>query len=157
MSFGAPPRPSGVGLLTRTILQIEGVLSVASIAQVTRALQRVPGVLLAEVNSGSARATVAHDDAVTAASLLAAAGGAGVRAKIVPDPATAAPGGGAASPQRPAWSEWLPIVVTALFAALALSAILFPDVAFKHWLVPAMMASLGLALLARSIVRRPRT
>jgi hypothetical protein len=121
MTSGAP-RPSGVGLLTRTILQIEGGLSVASSSQVTRALQRVLGVLLAEVKSGSARATVAHDDAVTTASLLAAAGGAGVRAKIVPDRAAAAPCDGAASPQRPAWYEWLPIVATAVFAALAVTA-----------------------------------
>jgi cation transport ATPase len=70
-------------ILTRTTLQIDGSPSSASIAQVVAALQRVPGVLLAEANSVTARATVAHDSGVSTAALVAAAFRAGVRADIV--------------------------------------------------------------------------
>jgi cation transport ATPase len=77
---------SGFGtadLLTRTTLQIDGSPSGASIAKVVSALQRVPGVLLAEANAGTARAIVAHDSGVSTASLVAAAFRAGVRADVV--------------------------------------------------------------------------
>jgi cation transport ATPase len=70
-------------ILTRTTLQIDGSPSSASIAQVVAALQRVPGVLLAEANSVTARATVAHDSGVSTGTLIAAAFRAGVRADIV--------------------------------------------------------------------------
>jgi cation transport ATPase len=77
---------SGFGsadILTRTTLQIDGSPSSASIAKVVAALQRVPGVLLAEANAVTARATVAHDSGVSTAELVAAAFRAGVRADIV--------------------------------------------------------------------------
>jgi hypothetical protein len=70
-------------ILTRTTLQIDGSPSSASVAKVVAALQRVPGVLLAEANAVTARATVAHDSGVSAASLIAAAFRAGVRVDIV--------------------------------------------------------------------------
>jgi hypothetical protein len=64
------PRTGGPDGLTRTTLQIDGTMSPPSVAQVLEALQRVPGVLLAEVNPQNARAVVAHDAAVPAASPL---------------------------------------------------------------------------------------
>jgi Cu+-exporting ATPase len=151
------PSAYGADLLTRTILQIDGVMSITSIAQVTRALQRVPGVLLAEVNAASARATVAHDDAVTTASLLAAAAGAGVRAEIVAGPPAAAPTGGAALEPRLNWNRYLRILTVAGFAAFAVTGMLVPGVADKHWLLPAVISSLWLVFLAKSIAGRPRS
>jgi hypothetical protein len=67
----AAPGAGDADILTRTTLQMDEGLSMASIAQLIKALQRVPGVLLAEIAAGSARAIVAHDAAVPGASLLA--------------------------------------------------------------------------------------
>jgi len=70
-------------LLTRTTLQIDGGGSAPSLTLVIQALHRVPGVLMAEMHAASARAVVAHDSAVPAGALLAAASGAGAHARIV--------------------------------------------------------------------------
>ncbi len=151
------PCAGGTDLLTRTILQIDAVTSVSSDAQLTHELRRVPGVLLAEVNSASGRATVAHDDAVSTASLLAAAARAGVHAEIIAKAPAATSNGGAGSLPRLVWNRYLPIAATAVFATLAVANMLFPNVSEEHWLLPAAMSSLGLAFLAKSIAGRPRS
>jgi hypothetical protein len=47
------------GLLTRTSLQVDETMAGGPLAQIIRAPQRVPGVLLADVNAASGRADVA--------------------------------------------------------------------------------------------------
>jgi len=59
--------------LTRTALLMDENLSPLALDNVIAALKRVPGVLLAELEPGTARAIVAHDAAVANASLLEAA------------------------------------------------------------------------------------
>jgi len=73
------PTPDG---LTRTQLQIHDATP-ASIRHVLRALQRVPGVLLAENRKTTSCAVVAHDSGVAEQSLIAAAAAAGARATVV--------------------------------------------------------------------------
>ncbi len=73
------PTPDG---LTRTQLHIHDATP-ASIRHVLRALQRVPGVLLAENRKTTSYAIVAHDSAVAEQSLIAAAAVAGSRATVV--------------------------------------------------------------------------
>ncbi len=72
-------------LLTRTTLQIDGALSQRSIDQLSAALRRVPGVLLAEVRATpeGASASVAHDSGVLMSSLLGPTEQAGFRATVV--------------------------------------------------------------------------
>jgi hypothetical protein len=154
VTFTASPAV-GIDLLTRTTLQIDASLPAPTIAQAIRALQRVPGVLLAELNSASTQATVAHDCAVTAGSLLAAAGGAGVQARIVAD--TRAPTldvektlqlAAAASLRR------FMAVATAVFFGLAVVDLLVPDGTVKSWLGPLLIWSLWLFFIAEAVVRR---
>jgi hypothetical protein len=59
--------------LTRTTIAVASDLSPPLIAQLVAALQRVPGVLLADWVAASAHAVVAHDAAVPVAALEAAA------------------------------------------------------------------------------------
>jgi hypothetical protein len=70
-------------LLTRTTLRLDGGLTSVALAEMVRVLHRVPGVLRAELDAAGARAVVAHDGAVSAYSLVAAAAAAGVRVRIV--------------------------------------------------------------------------
>ena len=151
VTFTASPAV-GIDLLTRTTLQIDASLPAPTIAQAIRALQRVPGVLLAELNSASTQATVAHDCAVTAGSLLAAAG---VQARIVAD--TRAPTldvektlqlAAAASLRR------FMAVATAVFFGLAVVDLLVPDGTVKSWLGPLLIWSLWLFFIAEAVVRR---
>jgi hypothetical protein len=79
------PDPRAGDMLTRTTLETDDGLSALTIAGLVGALRHVPGVLLADVAAGSCRAVVAHDAAVPPASLLAAAEGVGVRARIFAD------------------------------------------------------------------------
>jgi hypothetical protein len=68
---------NGGDALTRTTLQIGGIMSDPLIAAIVRALQRVPGVLLVDMDATSARVIVAHDGAVPLGALVTAATGAG--------------------------------------------------------------------------------
>ncbi len=152
MSLAAQPL-YGTDLLSRTTLQLDGDMSAPSIARVTRALQRVPGVLLAEINSASSRATVAHDSAVTLASLLAAAAGAGAFAQLVAPPAIAVEG---ALPLDGKRTRRLLSVAMAVAAGFALVDLLFRSTAGQHWLPAALFSLVWILTLAgASAARRP--
>ncbi len=117
-----------------------------------RALQRVPGVLLAEVDPVNGQTDVAHDAGVPAISLIAAAQHAGVRVRIVGD--TRAPklaGGSAASLQR-FGSRQLLLAVAAAFIALAVVDLLVPNAAQKHGILIVATVALWTFFLAKSFL-----
>jgi hypothetical protein len=144
----------GADRLTRTTLQIEGGASATAIADAIRALQRVPGVLLADMHHASTRAVVAHDGAVNTASLVNAVAGAGIRASILAVPRAATENVPAAFSN----AAIVRVVVTATlaFAALTLIDLFMPDGADRHWLLPAVSTTLFLFLFARSLGMRRR-
>ncbi len=144
---------SDAGLLTRTTLQVDGTLAGGSLAQMTRALQRVPGVLLAEVNAANGRADVAHDAAVPATSLIAAAQNAGVHVRIVGD--TRAPrqlAGNPAAPLHSLASRQFLIAAAAAFIALSVVDLLVPSAAQKHGILIVVTVALWVAFLAKSFM-----
>jgi len=131
-------------LLTRTTLQLEANVSLPSIARVTRALQRVPGVLLAEVNATGSRAIVAHDSAVNLESLLEATARAGVRARIEAPRAAAG--------MRPVLqlqnTRFLQLSAIAMIPLVLFAAgsLLFQNGAVAHW--PILFCCVMIAMLA---------
>jgi copper chaperone CopZ len=142
-----PPAPGGgaADQLTRTTLRLDANLSLPSLASVTRALQRVPGVLLAEVNAAGSRAFVAHDSGVKLESLLEAAARAGVLARIeAPLLATAGPRPVlGAHTVRFAQLGALAMVPLVLFAA---SSLFIRNGALTHW--PILFCCLTIGMLA---------
>jgi cation transport ATPase len=133
------PHSGSANILTRTTLQIDGSPSAPSIANVVHALHRVQGVLFAEINAISARAVVAHDPAVSTASLLGAATGAGVRATIVADGlAPAVSGGASPSFARLSIRRLMPLIA-ALILLQALFVTVSPSLAKTHMLNPIVL------------------
>ncbi len=139
--------------LTRTTLQVGESLPTLAVAQLVRALQRVPGVLLAEIAPGSACATVAHDAAVPGASLLAAAVGAGVHAKIVADTRPPAPSADRVSPPAAAPMQRVLTVAAALFLALALGDALIPHSAGNRMLLPILLTCVWAFVIGRAVFK----
>ncbi|MGB8265983.1 MAG: hypothetical protein WCE44_06655 [Candidatus Velthaea sp.] len=150
-SQAQPARESD--LLTRTTLLIDETLSTLSMTQMIRALQRVPGVLLADMNARSDGAIVAHDAAVPMASLLAAAAGAGVRARLLVDTPAFAHPVESADPSAP-W-RWQPLVRigAAIFVLLALTVLLVPAIRDKHVVVPLLITSIWIFFVTEAFLR----
>jgi len=149
------PQVGKIDMLTRTTLQLQDVLPPASIAHLIFALQRVPGVLLADLNLGATSVVVAHDSAVSAASLLSAANATGARATLVarPGPARAA--------DAPAISPKINVGVmcaVVLGPALLLLAIelLDPPLATNHYFLPIFLSVAWTFVLVRPMFRRQR-
>jgi len=138
------PGAGAADLLTRTTLQLEANVSLPSLAGVTRALQRVPGVLLAEVNAAGSRAFVAHDSGVNLESLLEAAARAGVRARIEAPVSIAA--------MRPVLqlqnTRFLQLSAVAMIPLVlfAASSLFFQSRAVAHW--PILFCCVTIAMLA---------
>jgi P-type Cu+ transporter len=87
---------TGIGYGTvseTTTLPIVGMTCASCVARVEKALQAVPGVVHADVNLATEKATVDHLPAVTRAALAAAVKGAGYEAAPQADAAEAAGGG----------------------------------------------------------------
>jgi hypothetical protein len=137
----AEPGARDTALLTRTTLQMDEGLSTPSIAQVIHALQRVPGVLLAEITAGTARAVVAHDPAVPTASLLAAAAGAGVPAKIVADTRAPTVSPGMVLPAVDMPTRRLVMLAGLLVFMLSLTEAMRPTLAISHFVLPVLLLS----------------
>ncbi len=138
------PGAGGSDLLTRTTLQLEANVSLPSIVRVTSALQRVPGVLLAEVNAAGSYAIVAHDSAVNLESLLDAAARAGVRARIEAPLAVAAMRPGLQMQNtRFLQLSAIAMIPLVLFAA---GSLLFQNGAVAHW--PILFCCVTIAMLA---------
>jgi Cu+-exporting ATPase len=138
--------------LTRTTLEIEGGSSPASIAAAIRALQRVPGVLLADMHAASTRAVVAHDGAVDPASFVRAVAAAGIRASIVRD--TAAVSRASTLPD----AQFLKVFAASALIVLPLTfvAIFFASAAERQWLLPLFSLSYVLIFFVRSAIARRR-
>ena len=65
-------------------LPIEGMTCASCVARVEKALQRVPGVAMAEVNLATETATVSLAEGAAPESLVAAVKSAGYEARLVP-------------------------------------------------------------------------
>jgi hypothetical protein len=138
-------------LLTRTTLQFDGTIADATLAPMIRALQRVPGVLLAEVNPATARALVAHDAAVPATSLIAAAQNVGVRVRIVGGATPAAAAGHALSRRSVLGNRRLLVAASLAFLALAIVDALVPNTPPKHWILIVLTAAVWVFFITKSL------
>jgi hypothetical protein len=154
----AAPGARDADLLTRTTLQMDEGLStpsIAQIAQVIHALQRVPGVLLAEITTGTARAIVAHDPAVPTASLLAAAAGAGVRATIAADTRAPTVSPGMALPAVDMPTRRLLMLAGLLVFLCAPTEAMRPNIAISHFVLPVLLSSVRAFVIVRTLGRQP--
>jgi hypothetical protein len=152
-----PSNVSGDGdSLTRTTLQIGGSPTEVALAQIVRALQRVPGVLLADLNPSDARVLVAHDGAVPATALVAAASGAGPRASILRGPGADAPvaNAPAAAPGDPARGRHLIAGIAVIGVALVLIDLLLPDSPHKQLILNGLVLGVWICFFGSIFVRR---
>jgi hypothetical protein len=148
------PRVGCPDVLTRTTLRIESaIISALSLSEMKRALQRVPGVLLAEISGAGDSATVAHDSAVPMTSLVAAVAATGAHATVVAQPRTPAVGAGVALPLAAVPVGRL-LFVAALVFLLPLFGTIGPSLAKSHLLIPIVLAFVWGVVLARAFRRR---
>jgi hypothetical protein len=150
------PRGIGTDLLTRTTLQLDAGVSADAVREMVRTLQRVPGVLLADL-AASDRAIVAHDAAVPTASLVAAAHRAGVGAHIVADAASPTSDGNPGETvllRQHARMRRMVTVTAAVFLALTLIETGITNVAVRHILSLVLMTSLWAFFIAEAIIAR---
>lgn len=138
--------------LSHTTLRMGRGLSAASVAEVVRALQRVPGVLTVNADAENAQAFVAHDAGVPMTALVAAANGAGAAAKY----AVAANAG--ATTGGPPQMQHRPILAGVGLVAMlvvVLIEIAFPNSPDKRWLFIMPVITLWAFMLLRAtLVRR---
>jgi hypothetical protein len=139
-------------LLTRTTLRMDSIPSADAIRQMIAALQRVPGVLLAEIAPGADRAVVAHDAAVPNAALLAAAARTGIRLTLVRD-ARAPEAKSVRSPFPLGMSiqHFAALWAAAIFGPLLLAAI-SPHLATNRLFFPVVLGSIWAFFVVRAIV-----
>ena len=145
------PQTVHADLLTRTTLEMDASTPAPSVAILVAMLKRVPGVLLAEANPATARAIVAHDAGVAVASLLAAAGRAGVCARVVTAAGVPVIDRDMLSAPNHAWMRRLLVALMASFLSLALIDTLMPKE--KAWFASIALASLGIFLLVKALAR----
>lgn len=132
--------------LTRTTLEIGGTASRASIAGMTYALRHVPGVLLADVNSGGAAVVVAHDGAVSVSALVAAASDAGVVATVS--------GAAVAISSQPQHSRRLVLAMSTIAAAFVFAALLIPNPTQRSLTINALVIAVWIWYFAGIFLRR---
>jgi hypothetical protein len=137
-------------LLTRTTLAFDERMAAATLGQMVRALQRVPGVLLAELTASDAHLVVAHDAGVPANALVAAAENAGVDVRIVSDTR----GPIARAQPQPARNRNLAIAGALAFVALALVDALVKNQGQKHTILIVLTVSLWAGFFVTSFLRR---
>jgi hypothetical protein len=141
--------------LTRTTLRIGKDLPAASIAQVVHELQRVPGVLTVHADAESAQAFVAHDAAVPASSLVAAASCTGTAASIIAAPTRASAVSVKAGVAPRGLQRRQPLIIVGLAAMLAvLVDIVVPEGPSKHWFYIMPAAVLWIFVLLRATLSR---
>jgi hypothetical protein len=153
-----PSSVSGDGdSLTRTTLQIAGSPSQSALAQIVRALQSVPGVLLADLNPSDARVLVAHDGAVPATALVAAASGAGSNASIVRGPRVPAPAAAKkpdAGPAERARSRHVLVGIAVIGVVLVLVDLLLPDSPHKQLILNGLVLGVWICFFGSIFVRK---
>jgi hypothetical protein len=147
------PRVGKIDMLTRTTLQIHDAMSPPSIAHMIFALQRVPGVLLADLNLGATSVVVAHDSAVSTASLVTAATAAGSRVTLVARPAVAR-GAELAAPKRGFNIVTMCAVVLGPALLLLTIELIDPPLATNHYFLPIFLSIAWTFVLIRPMFRR---
>ncbi len=145
--------------LTRTTLQIDGAMSRLLNAAMIHALQRVPGVLLADVDTATAQAIVAHDGAVPTASLVSAALRAGVATHIlaaapIPAAPAAAESAIAATVRKPRPREFL--VMGAMVAIVFLIDAFVPNSPQKRYMLEIDLLAIWVFFFATALPWRRR-
>lgn len=121
---------------TELTLAISGMTCASCVGKVERALRAVPGVLGAEVNLATERATIRVADAGIAPALIAAVAGAGYEARPL-DEGRSDDGDAGAARRQAEQSALLRAVVVAALATLPLMVLeMGPHLsdAFHHWL-----------------------
>ncbi|MBD5654951.1 MAG: hypothetical protein IAI50_07185 [Candidatus Eremiobacteraeota bacterium] len=145
------PQSGLIDELERTTLRIDASISALSSSQLQHALQSIPGVLVATIDAANARAIVAHDPAVSTATLVAAASGVGVRSTIVRQkPARAAGTGVAPSAGRVLSGRFLLLVVAPLFALMCVEAMV-PNFAKSRLVTPILLSFIWAFIAARAM------
>jgi hypothetical protein len=143
-----PVRDDG---LTRTTVRIAKGLPPALVAQALHALQRTPGVLTVAMDGERGEAVVAHDAAVPAAWLIAAAGAGASVASAARPLVFAAPA--AVAPARTQNRRLLLTGLAALFALILIDLGL-PIAPDKRWLLVAPVVVFWAVVLLRASVSR---
>jgi hypothetical protein len=148
------PDVRGTDLLAHTTLHIGEDPTPWTVTQMIHALQRVPGVLVAELDGARVRAIVAHDSAVPEASLIAAAARAGVTATIVATAETPAIGVSSTSPVKARTTRRRVIGAATAFVGLTVLNALLSSSAQNHWLLTVLLLTTWVLLFASLIVRK---
>jgi len=147
---------NGGDALTRTTLHVAGASSAAQQAYVVRALQRVPGVLLVDMDPVTERAIVAHDGAVPLTALVTAAAGAGFLATIVRKGGPPAANASAPSPAKPddrVRRFWRIVILAALGVAFVITDLVMPDTVQKRVLMTAVLAGAWICYFVLTFAR----
>jgi hypothetical protein len=144
-------------LLTRTTLQVDATVAGDTLAQMIRALQRVPGVLLAEVNAADARTIIAHDAAVPASSLIAAAQNVGVHVTVIGDTRIRKPDDNPVTPLHSLVNRQLLIGAATAFIVLTIVNLLVPNATQKHGVLTGLTSLLWAVFLAKSFIAHRRS
>jgi hypothetical protein len=122
---------------------------------VVSALQRVPGVLLAELNEANTKIVVAHDGAVPLNSLISAAKNAGVPTTIVGGAIAAVIGGTALDDGgKRARSLRLLVAIVAYAMTLLLAEVLLPETTAKRVLINTLVLGAWICFFAGVLIRR---
>jgi hypothetical protein len=148
--------PSNGDSLTRTALLMDENLSPLAIDKVIAALKRVPGVLLAELEPGTARAIVAHDAAVAKQSLLEAATKSGAHVTLAAG--TRAPSTSDVIAALPLGKERQRLLLLALMAFVAplLFSAMYPRLTGGAMFLPIVLSYAGAFVIVRILSsRRP--
>jgi hypothetical protein len=150
------PRVGKIDMLTRTTLQLHDAMSPPSIAHLIFALQRVPGVLLADLDLGATSVVVAHDSAVSTATLVTAATAAGSRVTLVARPPVA-PNVDAEAPSSKK-INFITMGAVVLGPALLLLTIelVDPPLATNHFFLPIFLSIAWTTVFIRPMFRRQR-
>jgi cation transport ATPase len=149
--------PDRADILSHTSLRVDGTTSASSAADITQALQRVPGVLSATMQVESSCATVAHDPGVDIASLVVAVARVGYRATSVADRRSGAIN---SATDLSRWQELrnrrLVAVVLGLWIALPLLSTRIPSTSPMHWVLFALLSALWVFFITAPILGRRR-
>jgi hypothetical protein len=149
------PQVGKIDMLTRTTLQLHEVMSPTSLAHMIFALQRVPGVLLADLNLGAKSVVVAHDSAVSTASLLTAATATGARATLVARPVVAPEADANTPPPKINIPVMCAVVLGPALLLLAIE-LIDPPLATNHYFLPIFLSIAWTIVLIRPMFRRQR-
>lgn len=149
------PQVGKIDMLTRTTLQLHDVMTPASIAHMISALQRVPGVLLADLSTTTASVVVAHDSAVSIASLVRAAKETGARVTLVARPAVARDAASKASVREIDIMTMLAVVLGPAILLVAIE-LIDPPLATNHFFLPIFLSIAWTLVFIRPMFRRQR-